>query len=107
MSIRLSKDNHDSWGTCTTSVECKTVITVVVTVMSSMDPHMISGSMGQVLLSPSWVVSKRVLLGCGSVRVRLCDAIEASSLRSRVCCLFTRLVKAHALPLLSTSEIKV
>jgi hypothetical protein len=39
-------------------------------------------------------VSKWVLLGCGSVTVRLCDAIEASSLRSRVHYLFTRLVKA-------------
>jgi hypothetical protein len=38
------KDDHDSWGTCTTSVECKTVITVVLTVMSGMDPHMISGT---------------------------------------------------------------
>jgi hypothetical protein len=43
-SIRLSKDNHDSWGTCTTSAECKTVITIVLTVMSGMDPHMISGT---------------------------------------------------------------
>jgi hypothetical protein len=41
MSIWLSEDNHDSWVTCTTSVECKTVITVVLTVMSGMDPHMI------------------------------------------------------------------
>jgi hypothetical protein len=41
-SIRLSKDNHNSWGTCKTSVECKTVITVMLTVMSGMDPHMIS-----------------------------------------------------------------
>jgi hypothetical protein len=36
------KDDCDSWGTCTTSVECKTVITAVLTVMSSIDPHMIS-----------------------------------------------------------------
>jgi hypothetical protein len=43
-SIRLSKDNHDSWVTCTTSTECKTVITAVLTVMSGMDPHMISGN---------------------------------------------------------------
>jgi hypothetical protein len=43
-SIWLSEDNHDSWGTCTTSAECKTVITVVLTVMSGMDPHMISGT---------------------------------------------------------------
>jgi hypothetical protein len=42
MSIQLSNDNHDSWGTCTTSTECKTIIIVVLTVMSGMDPHMIS-----------------------------------------------------------------
>jgi hypothetical protein len=39
-----TKDDHDSWETCTTSAECKTVITAVLTVMSSMDPHMISGT---------------------------------------------------------------
>jgi hypothetical protein len=38
------KDDHDSWGMCTTSAECKTVITAVLTVMSGMDPHMISGT---------------------------------------------------------------
>jgi hypothetical protein len=92
--IRLSKDNHDSWGTCITSAECKTIITAVLTVMSGMDPHMVSGNLGWVLLSLGWVVSNWVLLGCGSVMVRLCDAIEASSLSSRVCYLFTRLVKA-------------
>jgi hypothetical protein len=81
MSIRLSKDNHDSWRTCTTSVECKTVITVMLTVMSDMDPHMISGNLRWVLLSLGWVVSKWVLLGCGSVTVRLRNAIEASFLR--------------------------
>jgi hypothetical protein len=36
------KDDHDSWGMCTTSAEWKSVITVVLTVMSGMDPHMIS-----------------------------------------------------------------
>jgi hypothetical protein len=41
-SIQLSEDNHNSWVTCTTSAECKTIITAVLTVMSSMDPHMIS-----------------------------------------------------------------
>jgi hypothetical protein len=45
-SIRLSKDNHDSWVTCTTSVECETVITAMLTVLSGMDPHMISGNIG-------------------------------------------------------------
>jgi hypothetical protein len=43
-SIRLSEDNHDSWVMCTTSAECKTVITVMLTIMSGMDPHMISGN---------------------------------------------------------------
>jgi hypothetical protein len=67
---------------CTTSVECKTVIIVMLMVMSSMDPHMISENLGWVLLSLGWVVLKWVLLSCGSVTVRLRDAIEASSLRS-------------------------
>jgi hypothetical protein len=39
-----TEDDHDSWGICTTSAECKTVITVVLTVMSGMDPHMVSGT---------------------------------------------------------------
>jgi hypothetical protein len=38
------KDNSDSWGMCTTSAECKTVITAVLTIISGMDPHMISGT---------------------------------------------------------------
>jgi hypothetical protein len=36
------QDDRDSWGMCTTSAECKTVITAVLTVMSVVDPHMIS-----------------------------------------------------------------
>jgi hypothetical protein len=39
-----TKDDHDSRGTCTTSAKCKTIITVMLTVMSGMDPHMISGT---------------------------------------------------------------
>jgi hypothetical protein len=38
------KDDRDSWGRCITSAECKTIITVMLTVMSGMDPHMISGT---------------------------------------------------------------
>jgi hypothetical protein len=38
------KDDRDSWGMCTSSAECKTAITVVLTVMSGMNPHMISGT---------------------------------------------------------------
>jgi hypothetical protein len=55
-SIRLSEDNHDSWVTCTTSAECKTVITTVLTVMSGMDPHMISGNPGFGLVWFGWLV---------------------------------------------------
>jgi hypothetical protein len=36
------KDDRDSWGMCIASAECKTIITAVLTVMSGMDPHMIS-----------------------------------------------------------------
>jgi hypothetical protein len=91
-SIWLSEDNHDSWVTCTASVECKIVITVVLTVMSGMDPHMISGNTGF-----GWVglvgSSKWILLGCGSVTVRLHDAIEGRTLR-RDCDLSTSIPKA-------------
>jgi hypothetical protein len=44
---------------CTIFAECKTVITVMRTIMSSMDPHMISGNLGSVLVK-SW-------LGCVEV----------------------------------------
>jgi hypothetical protein len=60
---------------CTTSTECKTVITAVLTVMSGMDPHMISWNLTWVWFV--WLVlSKWVSLGCGSVTVRLRDVIE-------------------------------
>jgi hypothetical protein len=38
------KDGRDSWARCTTSTECKTIIAFMLTVMSGMDPHMISGT---------------------------------------------------------------
>jgi hypothetical protein len=50
-----NEDNHDSWVTCTTSAECKTVIAAVLTVISSMDPHMISGNPGFGLV---WLVCR-------------------------------------------------
>jgi hypothetical protein len=91
-SIRLSEDNHDSWVTCTASAECKTVIIAVLTVMSGMDPHMISGNP-----EFGWVglvgLSKWILLGCGSVTVRLRDAIKVRTLR-RYCYLSTSIPKA-------------
>jgi hypothetical protein len=78
-SIWLPEDNHDSWVTCTTSVECKTVITVMLTVMSGMDPHMISENSGFGLV---WMGCRSgCLLGCGSVTVGLRDAIEVRTLR--------------------------
>jgi hypothetical protein len=92
MSIQLSEDNHDSWVTCTASAECKTVITVMLTVMNSMDPHMISGNPGF-----DWVslvgLSKWILLGCGSVTVRLRDAIKVRTLM-RYCDITTSIPKA-------------
>jgi hypothetical protein len=54
MSIRLSEDNHDSWVTCTTSAECKTVMTVVLMVMSGMDPHMIRWNLRWVWFGLVW-----------------------------------------------------
>jgi hypothetical protein len=76
MSIRLSKDNHDSRGTCTTSTVCKTIITAVLTVMSNINPHLISDTWDGFWLSFGWVMSKWALLGCGSIMVRLRGAIE-------------------------------
>jgi hypothetical protein len=58
------------------------------------------------LLCLGWVISMWVLLGCGLATARLRDAIEDSSLRSRVRYLFARLVKAHVLPLLASSNNK-
>jgi hypothetical protein len=81
-SIRLFEDNHDSWVMCTTSAECKTVITTVLTVMSCMDPHMIRWNLGWVWFGLVWFGwSKWILLGGGSVTVRLRDAIEVRTLR--------------------------
>jgi hypothetical protein len=53
-SIWQSKDNRDSWVTCTSSVEYKIVITAVLTVMSGMDPHMIRWNLRWVWLG--WFV---------------------------------------------------
>jgi hypothetical protein len=79
MSIQLSEDNHDSWVMCTTSTECKTVITAVLTVMSGMGPHMISGNIRFGLV---WLGCRSgFYLACGSVTVRLGDAIEVRTLR--------------------------
>jgi hypothetical protein len=76
MSIQLSKDNHDSWETCITSAECKTIITAVLTVMSGMDPHMISGTWDGLLVEYLIECVEVGLLGCGSVTVRLHGVIE-------------------------------
>jgi hypothetical protein len=70
------QDDHDSWGMRTTSAKCKTVITVVLTVMSGMDPHMISGPWDGFWLRLGLGCVRAGLLGYGSVTVRLCEAIE-------------------------------
>jgi hypothetical protein len=61
---------------CTTSAECKTIITTILMVMSGMNPHMISGTWDGLLVKSFIGLCRSGLLGCGSVTVRLCDAIE-------------------------------
>jgi hypothetical protein len=61
---------------CTSSIECKTVMTDVLTVMSGMDPHMISESWDRFWLSLGLDCVEVGLLDCWSVTVRLRDAIE-------------------------------
>jgi hypothetical protein len=41
-------------GNVTTYAKCKTIIIAMLTVMSSMDPHMISGNLGWVFVM-SWM----------------------------------------------------
>jgi hypothetical protein len=74
-----SKDDHDSWRMCTTSTKCKTIITVMLTVMSGIDPHMISGNLGWVGL----VGSVEVILSVRSILLSgLCGVIDDPVLRS-------------------------
>jgi hypothetical protein len=70
-----SKNDHDSWGICTTSAESQTVMTVVLTVMRGMDPHMISGTwVGLVWLGLLWSsFLVRLILRSG-----LCGVIDVS-----------------------------
>jgi hypothetical protein len=64
----------------------------MLTVMSGMNPHMISWNLGWVWFSQ--VLSKWVLLGCGSITVRLHDAMEVILLRRWGCYLLTRILRA-------------
>jgi hypothetical protein len=74
-----SKNDHDSWETCTTSTEYRTVIIAVLTVMSGMDPHMISGNVEWVGLfgSVQVILSVRSTLHSG-----LCGVIDDPVSRS-------------------------
>jgi hypothetical protein len=74
-----SKDDHDSWGMCTTSAESQTVMTAELMVMSGMDPHMISGTkVGLVWLGLFW----SVLLVRSILRNGLCGVIDVPLSRS-------------------------
>jgi hypothetical protein len=44
--------------------------------MSGMNPHMISGTWDGLLVKSFIGLCRSGLLGCGSITVRLCDAIE-------------------------------
>jgi low temperature requirement protein LtrA len=46
---------------CTTSVECRTIMTVMLTVMSGMDPHMIRVTWIGMVWMVEWLIS--LLLG--------------------------------------------
>jgi hypothetical protein len=56
------KDNHGSWEICTTSAECRTIMTAVLTVMSGMDPRTIRvtwiGMVGMLGVSQSFILSR-------------------------------------------------
>jgi hypothetical protein len=73
-----SKNDHDSWGICTTSAESQTVMTVVLTIMSGIDPHMISGTWVELVwLGQFWsVLLVRSILHSG-----LCCVIDVPLLR--------------------------
>jgi hypothetical protein len=73
--LEVCKSAHRSMSIWLWTLMCKTVITVMLTVMSGMDPHMISGNPGFGCFGLVGL-SKWILLGCGSVMVRLRDAIE-------------------------------
>jgi hypothetical protein len=61
---------------CTTYPECKTIMTVVLTIKSGLDPHMISWNLNLVWLRGLFGFVEVGSLGCGSVTMRLYDAIE-------------------------------
>jgi hypothetical protein len=73
-----SKDDHDSKGMRTTSVESQTIMTVMLTVMSGTYPHMISGTcVGLVWLGQFWLV----LLVRSILHSGLCGVIDLPLLR--------------------------
>jgi hypothetical protein len=47
----------DSWEMCTTSIECRNVMTAVLTVMSGMDPHTIRETWFGTVGMLGWLVS--------------------------------------------------
>jgi hypothetical protein len=66
-----TKDIHESWGMCTTFIECKTIMIAVLMVMSNMDIHMIR---------VTWVGIVE-MLGVG----QSCLLGRATAVDSRVC----------------------
>jgi hypothetical protein len=94
--------NHYSWGMCTTSAECKTVITVVLMVMSGMDPHMISRTWDGFC----WFDQSGFFrLWVGHDETPWCDRDRYS--RRWGCYPLTRVFKAYSQPLLSACQTRV
>jgi hypothetical protein len=52
-----TKDNHDSRGMCTTSAECRAVMTTMLIVMRGMDPHTIRVTEIGMVGMLGWLVS--------------------------------------------------
>jgi hypothetical protein len=73
---------------CTTSIECKTVITAVLTVMSCMNPHIISRDFGwfgnsSVVKISSW--RWNILVESSSWSWRFCGSVIQLELDIRCC----------------------
>jgi hypothetical protein len=65
-----NREDHDSWVKCTNSAECQTEYSAVLTVMSSLDPRMISRG-GCFSWSGNWVEFPEVKENLWSIFSRL------------------------------------
>jgi hypothetical protein len=67
-----TKDNHDSWEMCTTSVECRTIVTAMLRVLSGMAPHTIIETKNGMVWMLGWLV------GCSLGQTATVDTMVGS-----------------------------